>query len=161
MALPLIVAGAVARAGLKKLATTAVKKAGSKGGTKVGQKVGQKILESTKAPKYPSAKGKTIKNKVDGKVKTTSESGRKTSKSAKEVEYRKKPPTEGQRLGSFKAQETKRTKAAVTGASRAKEIAAPIIGKEVIKKRVYKGVAAIAVTDAAIQRNKNKKKQGK
>jgi len=158
MALPLIVAGVAARAALKKAATEVAKKAGSKGATKVGQKVGKKTLESTKVPKYPSAKGKTIKNKVDGKVKTTSESGRKTSKSAKEVEYKKKPPTEGQRLGSFKAQETKRTKAAVTGASRAKEAAAPIIGKEVIKKRVYKGAAAIAVTDAAIQRNKNKKK---
>ena len=161
MALPLIVAGAVARAGLKKLATTAVKKAGSKGGTKVGQKVGKKVLESTKAPKYPSAKGKTVKSKVDGKVKTTSESGRKISKSAKEVEYKKKNLTEGQRLGSFKAQETKRTKAVVTSASRAREAAAPIIGKEVIKKRASQGVAAIALTDAAIQRNKNKKKQGK
>jgi hypothetical protein len=108
MALPLIAAGVVARAALKKAATEVAKKAGSKGATKVGQKVGQKTLESTKVPKYPSAKGKTVKSKVDGKVKTTSESGRKTSKSAKEVEYKKKNLTEKQRLGSFKAQETKR-----------------------------------------------------
>jgi len=160
MAVPLIVAGVAARAALKKAATEVAKKAGSKGSTKVGQKVGQKILESTKAPKYPSARGKTVKSKVDGKVKTTSNSGRKTSKNAKEVEYKKKDPTQGQRLGSFKAQDTKRTRAAVSGADTARKIAAPIIGKEVVKKRIYKGVAAVAVADNVRQRNKNKR-QGK
>ncbi len=156
MAAPLI-AGLAARAVAGKL----IKKAGAKGATKVGDKVGRKIAESTKTPKYPSPKGKTVKSKVDGKVTTKSISGRSTSKAAESVKYNKKPPTQAQRLGSFKAQDTKRTKAIVVGADTARKAAQPIIAKEVIKKNIYKGAAVIAATDAAIQRKKNNKKNGK
>ena len=156
MALPLIVAGVAARAVAKKVATEVTKKAGSKGATKVGQKVGQKIAESTKAPKYPSAQGKTVSSKVKGKVTTTSKSNRSTSKAAESVKYMKKDLTQKQRLGSFKAQDTKRTKAIVSGADRARKAAAPFIGKEVVKKNVYKAAAVVAVADSARQRKKNK-----
>jgi hypothetical protein len=156
VALPLIVAGVAARAVAKKVATEVAKKAGSKGATKVGQKVGQKIAESSKASRYPSARGKTVSTKVQGKVTTTSKSGRSTSKAAESIKYTKKPPTEKQRLGSFKAQDTKRTKAIVSGADRAKKAAAPFIGKEVVKKNVYKAAAVVAVADSARQRKKNK-----
>jgi hypothetical protein len=160
MALPLIIAGVAARAVAKKVATEVVKKAGSKGATKVGQKVGQKIAESTKAPKYPSAKGKTVSTKIQGKVTTTSKSGRSTSKAAESVKYTKKPPTQKQRLGSFQAQDTKRVKAITSGADTARKAAATIVGKEVVKKNIYKGAAVISAAEAARQRNKNKK-QGK
>ena len=132
------------------------KKAGSKAATKVGQKVGKKVAQSSKAPKYPSAKGKTVTSKVQGKVTTTSKTGRSTSKAAESVKYMKKDLTEKQRLGSFKAQETKRTKDIVTSADRARKAAAPIIGKEVIKKNVYKTAAAVAAADSIRQRNKKK-----
>jgi hypothetical protein len=159
MAAPLVIAGlsAAGRLAVKKFAENQLKKAGAKGGTKVGQTVGKKISESIKAPKYPSAQGKTISSKVQGKVTTTSKSGRSTSKAAESVKYTKKPPTEKQRLGSFKAQDTKRTKAIVSGADTAKKAAAPIIGKEVVKKNIYKGAAIISAAEAARQRNKNKK----
>jgi|LakMenE18May11ns_1017448.scaffolds.fasta_scaffold9324505_2 hypothetical protein len=163
MPAPLVISGlsASARLAVKKFAENQLKKAGAQGGTKVGQTVGKKISESTKAPKYPSAQGKTISSKVQGKVSTTSKSGRTTSKAAESVKYTKKPATQNQRLGSFKAQDTKRTKAIVSGADTARKAAAPIIGKEVLKKRTYKGIAAVAVADSAYQRNKNKKKNGK
>ena len=157
MALPLIIAGVAARAVAKKVATEVVKKAGSKGATKVGQKVGQKIAESTKAPKYPSAKGKTVSTKIQGKVTTTSKSGRSTSKAAESVKYTKKPPTQKQRLGSFQAQDTKRIKAITSGADTARKASASIVGKEVVKKNIYKGAAVISAAEAARQRNKNKK----
>jgi hypothetical protein len=152
MALPIIAAGVAARIAARELA----KKAGSKGATKVGQNVGKKIAESKKAPKMPSSKGKTVSNKVQGKVTTTSKSGRSTSKAAESVKYTKKPLTENQRLGSLKAQDTRRTKSIVAGADRARKAAAPIIGKEVIKKNVYKTAAVIAAADSVRQRNKNK-----
>jgi hypothetical protein len=159
MAAPLVIAGlsAAGRLAVKKFAESQIKKAGAKGATKVGQTVGKKIAESTKAPKYPSAQGKTISSKVQGKVSTTSKSGRTTSKSAESVKYTKKPPTEKQRLGSFKAQDTKRTKAITSGADTARKAAASVVGKEVIKKNVYKGAAVISAAEAARQRNKNKK----
>jgi hypothetical protein len=106
----------------------------------------------------PSSKGKTVSSKVQGKVTTTSKSGRSTSKAAESVKYTKKPLTENQRLGSLKAQDTRRTKSIVAGADRARKAAAPIIGKEVIKKNVYKTAAVIAAADSARQRNKNKGK---
>jgi len=154
MAAPLVVAGVAARIAAKKLAT----KAGSKGATKVGDKVGRKIAESKKAPKLPSSEGKTVSSKVQGKVTTTSKSGRSTSKAAESVKYTKKPLTENQRLGSLKAQDTRRTKSIVVGADRARKAAAPIIGKEVIKKNVYKTAAVVAVADSVRQRNKKKGK---
>lgn len=153
MPAPIAAAALVAaRVAAKQLA----KKAGSKGATKVGQKVGKKIAESTKAPKYPSSKGKVVTSKVQGKVSTTSKSNRTTSKAAESVKYQKKNLTEKQRLGSFKAQDTKRTKAIVSGADKARKAAAPIIGKEVIKKNVYKTAAAVAAADSVRQRKKNK-----
>ena len=154
MPAPLVVAGVAARIAAKKLAT----KAGSKGATKVGDKVGRKIAESKKAPKLPSSKGKTVSSKVQGKVTTTSKSGRSTSKAAESVKYTKKPLTENQRLGSLKAQDTRRTKSIVAGADRARKAAAPIIGKEVIKKNVYKTAAVVAAADSVRQRNKKKGK---
>ncbi len=159
MAAPLVIAGlsAAGRLAVKKFAESQIKKAGAKGATKVGQTVGKKIAESTKAPKYPSAQGKTISSKVQGKVSTTSKSGRTTSKAAESVKYTKKPPTEKQRLGSFKAQDTKRTKAITSGADTARKAAASVVGKEVVKKNVYKGAAVISAAEAARQRNKNKK----
>jgi len=163
MPAPLVIAGlsTAGRLAVKKFAENQLKKAGAKGSDKVGQKVGQKISESTKAPKYPSPKGKTVSSKVDGKVTTKSVSGRSTSKAAESVKYTKKAPSQKQRLGSFKAQDTKRTKAIVSGADTARKAAAPIIGKEVVKKRIYKGAAVIAATDAALQRRKNNQKKGK
>ena len=154
MPAPLVVAGVAARIAAKKLAT----KAGSKGATKVGDKVGRKIAESKKVPKLPSSKGKTVSSKVQGKVTTTSKSGRSTSKAAESVKYTKKPLTKNQRLGSLKAQDTRRTKSIVAGADRARKAAAPIIGKEVIKKNVYKTAAVVAAADSVRQRNKKKGK---
>ena len=145
-------------AGMARAISKVVNKAGEKGATKAGFKAAKKTAETTKAPKYPSASGKKVSTKVQGKVSTTSKSGRTTSKSAEKVEYTKKPPTEAQRLGSFKAQNTNRTKKIVESGANTKAASQKIIGKEVIKKNAYK-LAAIgwATKDQVLDKKKGKK----
>jgi len=153
-------AGGVPVAGAAKVATTVVKKvvekAGEKGATKVGFNAGKARAEEIKPAKYPSAKGKEVNSKVDGKVTTTSESGREISKPAESVKYKKQDPTEDQRLGVAKANETKRVNDITGTAKNAESASQKVIGKEVIKKNTYKTAAVLIAADNVRQRNKNK-----
>jgi len=151
--------GKVAVASGKKLGKAMVEKAGTKPAVKGANKVGQKIAESTKAPAYPSGAGKKVSSKVKDTVTTVSKSGRKTTKPAEVVKYTKKPPTEAQRLGTFKALDTKRTKKIVEGSDTAEKVFKPIIGKEVVKKKAAQGTAVVGIPTAYYAGTKKKKKK--
>jgi len=119
-----------------KLASKSVSKTASKGATKIGQKSGQKAAERLPAPKYPSAKGKEFNIKTQGKSTTTSRSGAKsTAPDSTRVKGTKKPLTENQRLGSFKAQTKTRDKAIVSTAAEGRSVSKPVLQKVLADQR--------------------------
>lgn len=143
-----------------KAATKSVTKTAAKESTKVGQKVGQKFLETTKPAKYPSGKGKSVNIRTEGKSTTTSRAGGKsTTPNSSSFKGTKKAPSEAQRLGSYKAQETKRVKGAVTAADTGRKASAPVLSSALAKQRT-KDVSRTVVGYKGVQEyNKNKKKK--
>lgn len=143
-----------------KAAAKSVSKTAAKESTKVGQKAGQKFLEKTPAPKYPSGKSKPVNIRTEGKSTTTSKSGGKsTTSDSKNFKGTKKAPTEAQRLGSYKAQVTKRVKGAVDTADTARKSSAPVFSSALAKQRT-KDVSRTIVGYKGVQEyNKNKKKK--
>jgi hypothetical protein len=135
------------------------KKTVEKASTKIGQKAGQKAAERLPAPKYPSAKGKEFNIKTQGKSTTTSRSGGKsTAPDSARVKGTKKPLTENQRLGSFKAQTKTRDKAIVSTAAEGRSVSKPVIKKVTGDTAVKFAARGVVAQKGISEYNKNKKK---
>ena len=123
---------------------------------KIGDKVAQKVAETTKAGKYGSAGGKEVVKKVSEKspveVTRTVDKTKVSTYNPKDVKYTTPERSHEQRVGSQKAQDTRRA-TLVEGASKAAEKAA---GPEVNKiadagtklANVYRGVETAKGTQA-------------
>ena len=154
--------GGIGMGGISRRANRAVNKvvskAGEKGATKAGFEAAKKTAETTKAAKYPSAAGKKVNMKVEGSATTTSKTGSKSTVSnAKKIEATKKAPTEKQRLGIAQANEKKRVKKIVESGATTKSASQKVIGKEVVKKNVYKAVAVGLAAKEVADKKKGKK----
>ena len=100
---------------------------------KIGDKVAQKVAETTKAGRYGSAGGKEVTKKVSEKtpvqVTRTVDKTKVTTHNPKDVKYATAERSHEQRLGSQKAQDTRRA-TLVEGASKAAtEAAGPEVKK--------------------------------
>ena len=126
---------------------------------KASTKIGQKAAERLPAPKYPSAKGKEFNIKTQGKSTTTSRSGGKsTAPDSARVKGTKKPLTENQRLGSFKAQTKTRDKAIVSTAAEGRSVSKPVIKKVTGDTAVKFAARGVVAQKGISEYNKNKKK---
>ena len=152
-----ITPGSVVR-GVAKVAAKIGAKGAEKAATKVGQKVGQKIAEATKPAKYPKSAANTKTIRTTGGTTTKSTSGAtSTTANTKSVTLKKAPLSEKQKAGIAAAIDTKRTKEIVRGAQSAKEAAKPVIKKEIAKKKLAQGAAAvITADDVRLRMKKNK-----
>ena len=121
---------------------------------KIGDRVAQKVAETTKAGRYGSAGGKEVVKKVSEKkpveVTRTVDKTKVSTYNPKDVKYTTPERSHEQRVGSQKAQDTRRA-TLVEGASKAAEKAA---GPEVKKvadagtklANVYRGVETVKGT---------------
>jgi hypothetical protein len=100
---------------------------------KIGDRVAQKVAETTKAGRYGSAGGKEVTKKVSEKtpveVTRTTDKTKVTTYNPKDVKYATRERSHEERLGSQKAQDTKRA-TLIEGASKAgTEAAEPEVKK--------------------------------